>query len=120
MGLLCLLLMAFTPHFNPVSQQWWMIGWPLLALLRILNSIIVYWECAPSGLRERRIWRIKDVQWDQVRQIGRWKPKDDTVAVIFARPAPLSTSGCIVADPTDRAGFLAALRQYAPLANFKL
>jgi len=97
-----------------------MITWPLLALLRILNNFFVYWECNTSGLRERRIWRNKDVPWEEIRQVGKWRPKDETVAVIFARPAPSFTSGCITADPADRAGFLAALCQYAPQADFDL
>jgi hypothetical protein len=119
LGLLCLLRFAFIPHFSATSQ-WWIIVLPLSALQTILDKSFIYWECNPDGLRERRFWRIKDVPWEEVRQVGRWRPKAETLAVIYAHPAPFSSSGCIVADPADPAGFLAALRQFAPQAVFDI
>jgi hypothetical protein len=117
LGLLFLLRIAFVHHFSASSQLWMMVL-PLLALEIVLDKSFIYWECNSSGLRERRFWRIKEVPWEEVRQVGRWRPKAETVAVIYAHPAPLSSSGCIVANPADRAGFLAALRRFAPQAEF--
>jgi hypothetical protein len=93
----------------------------ILASLRVLNQILIYWDLNSDSLREHRLWNKKEVAWVEVTHVGSWHPKQpssDYLAIDYFSSAPLSHQGRIVACPEDRAGFLAALRKFAPQAVF--
>jgi hypothetical protein len=93
----------------------------LLAIQRVLLHAFVYWDVLSDGLRERRLWNTREVAWREVQHVGGWRPSQpssDSLAIDFARPAPLSDRGSIIANPEDREEFIAALRRFAPQAAF--
>lgn len=94
-----------------------------MALLRGLNQGFIYWEIDNDGLRERRLWHSKQVPWQDVVHVGSWhpnQPSSDYLEIDYARPAPMSDRGSVIANPEDRSGFLAALHRFAPNADFEV
>jgi hypothetical protein len=88
---------------------------------RVLNHIFIYWEVDSSGLRERCLWNERSIPWQEVTRISGWMPEhpwSDSLALHYARSAPLSDSGTVVAAPEDRQQFLTHLHRYAPKATF--
>jgi hypothetical protein len=84
-------------------------------------QIFIYWDVDDDGLRERRLWKTKEVAWRNVRHVGAWNPSQpasDYLAIDFARPAPTPGRSRIIAHPEDRTAFIAALRRFAPQAVF--
>jgi hypothetical protein len=97
------------------------IGCVLLASERVLVQRFIYWDVDDDGLRERRLWKKKEVAWRNVRHVGAWNPKQpasDYLAIDFTRSAPAPGRSRIIANPEDRAAFIAALRRFAPQAAF--
>jgi hypothetical protein len=97
------------------------LGCVLIALQQALNHAFIYWEIGPDGLRERRLWNTKEVPWQEVVHVGSWHPKNtasDYLEIEYARPAPKSDRGSVIANPEDRSGFLAALHRFATQASF--
>lgn len=93
----------------------------VLAVLRILSQIFIYWEINSDGLRVRRFWDEKTIPWQEVTRVGAWNPKhasSDVLAIDYFRSAPMSDQGSVIANPEDRQQFLANLRRYAPQAVF--
>jgi len=91
-----------------------------MAVQRALFQAFIYWEVNPSHLRERRLWNTKEIPWKDVVHIGCWhlnEPSSDYLEIDYARPAPLSDRGSVIANPEDRSGFLAALHRFATQAN---
>ena len=75
------------------------------------------------SFRAHSFWTLKEVPWEEVTHVGSYfpiQPSSDLLAVEHARPAPMSDSGRILADPQDREQFLATLRRYAPQATFEV
>jgi len=94
---------------------------PVFAALKILAQIFVYWDLDSAGLHERRLWGEKKIPWREVTRVSAWNPEQtssDFLAVHYARSAPMSDRGSVIANPDDRKQFLADLRRYAPLAVF--
>jgi hypothetical protein len=100
---------------SPVALIWIFFG-----LWRTLSQIFIYWDVDSSGLRERRLWNERTIPWQEVTRVSGWmdRPSSDALAVHYARSAPLSDSGTVVATPEDRQQFLADLHRYAPQAAF--
>lgn len=118
LGCLSTLLLA-RAHSNRLL---WSV-WPILALQFIFGKVFIYWEVDASGLHERRFWRRKEIAWDEITHVGSWipsQPGSDYVAVDYGRPAPMSDRGSVIANPADRAEFIAALRRFAPQADFEV
>ncbi len=93
----------------------------LFAMQRVLLHAFTYWDVLSDCLRERRLWNTREVAWREVQHVGGWRPSQpssDSLAIDFARPAPLSDRGSIIAHPEDRSAFIAALRKFAPQAAF--
>jgi hypothetical protein len=93
----------------------------ILASQRVFSQVFIYWDLDSDFLRERRLWNKREVAWKEVTHVGSWHPKQpssDYLAVYYARPEPMSDRGSIIANPEDRAQFVAALRRYAPQAKF--
>jgi hypothetical protein len=80
-----------------------------------------FWDFESSGLRERRLWKTTMIPWTEVTYIGPWQSaKSKWIAVEYERKTPLSDRGRIVAIPARREAFIAALRQFAPQAQFEI
>ena len=97
--------------------------WTVFAALRILFQIFIYWDLDSSGLHEQRLWGKRNVAWQEVTRVSAWNPKQPasaTLAVDFARPAPMSDRGRVIANPENHQRFLAELRRYAPQAIFEV
>ena len=97
--------------------------WMAIILARLLNPILIYWDIAPEGLRERRVWQSRIILWREIVSVEPWpeeQPNADYLAIYFSRPAPLSSAGRVLANPADRSGFLSLLRTHAPQARFEL
>jgi hypothetical protein len=92
--------------------------WTIVASLFILHHIFIYWELDSDSLKERRFWNKKEVAWKEVTHVGNSAPTSNFLAVDYARPAPMSDHGQIIANPEDRLQFIAALRRFAPNAEF--
>lgn len=92
----------------------------VMASLQVLNHFFIYWDIDPAGLRERRLWSTREIHWREVTHIGGWpsQPSSDSLQIDFARPAPISERGSVIANPEDRGGFIAALHKFAPEAEF--
>jgi hypothetical protein len=97
--------------------------WVWLALLRILSQIFCYWEADSESFREHNFWVKKEIPWEEVTRIGSFNPKQPSssfLAVDYARGAPMSERGHIVANPADREQFIAVLHRFAPQATFEV
>jgi hypothetical protein len=89
---------------------------------RLNQSVnLVYWDLDSAGLHERRLWGERKIPWQEVIRVSAWNPEQtssDFLAVHYARSAPMSDRGSVIANPDDRKQFLAGLRRYAPLTVF--
>jgi hypothetical protein len=93
----------------------------LFALQQIIKRQFTYWECDSAGIRERRLWRVKEIPWQAITHIGSFthggsSPGYVTIGCDYR--APMSVQGHIAANPEDRAQFLATLRAFATQAKF--
>jgi hypothetical protein len=94
--------------------------WIVFGFGRVLIQIFVYWDVDSTGLRERRLWSKRAIPWQEVIRVSGWmdRPSSYALAIDYARPAPLSDSGTVVAAPEDRQQFLSDLHRFAPQATF--
>lgn len=121
LGLLYLFRMIFGPH--TLAFGWWGMVWPIFALEFVLLNRFVYWEIKTDGLRERRLWSVREVPWQEVTHVRPWrenKPSSAYLAIDFARSAPMSDRGTVIANPEARSQFIGALRKFAPKAEFEV
>lgn len=112
------LWLPFGPHRD--NFAWRAIPPVFYALMMVLSKAIAYWDFNPTHLHERRLWRTRDVPWEEVIHIHARDPAHPSsgyLAVDYARTAPMSDRGTIIANPADRQGFIAALRRSAPQAD---
>jgi hypothetical protein len=118
-GYVVLLSPRGSPHsawgFTAAVWVWW-------AFLRILSYLFTYWELDSSSLRQHSYWSTKEVAWEEVTHVGglNGRPSSAVLEVDYARPAPMSDRGHILASPEDRQQFIAALRRFAPQAAFEV
>jgi hypothetical protein len=99
------------------------IGFFLLALFQILSRLLVYWELDESSLRVQSFRTTREIALAEVTHVGGLvpgKPSSACLRVDYARPAPMSEQGYILATPKDRVRFIAALRRFAPQATFEV
>ena len=89
-------------------------------LLYVTTYRFRYWEFRPEGLREHNFWKTRDVAWDELRHVqGRNAvPSAEYVELYAYRPPPMSESFRLIANPGKRDQFLAALRKFAPQAEY--
>jgi hypothetical protein len=119
-ALLVLVLRLGRGHHNDVLATL-AVFLPVFAAFKILAQIVVYWDLDSVGLHERRLWGERQIPWQEVTRVSAWnpeRPSSDFLAVHYARSAPMSDRGSVIANPDDRDQFLADLRRYAPLAVF--
>jgi hypothetical protein len=95
----------------------------LMVLLQILSRLFVYWDLDEVSLRVQSFWTKKEIAWAEVTHVGGLvpdKPSSAYLRVDYARPAPMSEQGHILANPEDRVKFIATLRRFAPQATFEV
>ncbi|MGC2639457.1 MAG: hypothetical protein WA294_19890 [Acidobacteriaceae bacterium] len=121
LGLLPLLLLLSPGDHRGTLTPWLVALWIALALQRLIPRVFTYWDVRPEGLFERRLWRERTVAWNDIVSVSPWpegKSASRQVAVGFARSAPLSDRGQMIANPGDLDSFLRELRTHAPQARF--
>ena len=95
--------------------------WAISASLMSILPFLTYWDFESDGLRERRLWRTKTIPWAEVTYVGPWESASSKwVAIEYERKAPLSDRGRVIVTPARRKAFIAALRQFAPQAEFEI
>jgi hypothetical protein len=114
------LLLSGPQHASPLLRIFAVL-WGLLGLFRVLDRFCTYWDVASDGLRERRFWSVRFIPWAQMSSVAPWpdgKPLQGAVVIDFSRPAPLSSTGRVIANPDRLDEFLAELREHALQARF--
>jgi hypothetical protein len=122
-GMACLLAALWLSGLRSGIASMLAVYFVAMASQRALFQAFIYWEIAPEGLRERRLWNTKAISWREIVHVGSWHPNQvssDYLEIDYARPAPLSDRGSVIANPEDRSGFLAALRRFATHADFEV
>ncbi len=117
------LLFLSGPRHAGQALRYYALMMIFFAASRILLHVFIFWEITPSSLRERRLWTTRTVPWKEITAVIPWpdtRPNHDYVAIEFARAAPLSSRGTIIANPGDHNEFLSALRRYACNARFEV
>ena len=120
-GLACFFAFLWISGDRHVGFVSLVLGFSLLTLQRVLNHIFVYWDIDSIRLFERRLWNTREIPWCEITNIASWtpdQPSSDFLEVSFARPAPMSDRGSVIANPEDREAFIAALHKFAPQAEF--
>lgn len=114
----------FGPHhlqrsmwgFAAAVWLWW-------AFVRIMSQLFNYWELDSDSFRIRSLWSTREIPWQEVTRVGSFNPKQPSsgfLEVDYARPAPMSARGHILANPEDREQFIAAMHRFAPQATFEV
>jgi hypothetical protein len=88
----------------------------LSILLDILNTIFSYWELDTDCLRQRKLWKVKEIARQDVTRIRRFGFSSRSVMICYGHVP--EDYGFILADPINRNGFIAALRRFVPQAEF--
>jgi hypothetical protein len=94
-------------------------------LFQAFSRYLVWWDIDSTGLHQRQ-WRSKKeltIAWDKVLCVRNAIPGvtwDGTVAVYFDDPGTKLGFRYLVTTPEQRKKFIAALREYAPNATFKI
>lgn len=118
---LFVLALTLSPGHHNEVMRFFVVSWTILAALKILSQIFIYWDVNSACLREQRPWNEKKIPWEEVTRVSAWNPKQpssDVLAIDYVRPAPMSDRGSIIVNPEDRQQFLANLRRSAPQATF--
>ena len=95
----------------------------LMSIQRVVFHIFIYWDMDSGSLRERRLWNTREIPWPEVTHIANWipnQPSSDYLEINFDRSPPMSERGSVIANPEDRGGFIAAVRKFAPMAEFEV
>ena len=92
-------------------------GWLILAGLGNFYCMFVYWDFSPEGLTARVLWKVKRIPWQSVRSVGKLGYFRDNVKINYGHS--IEDYGNLVTTPANREKFIAALRQFAPQAEFE-
>jgi hypothetical protein len=94
----------------------------LLASQMVLYHFFTYWEMDSSSLRVHYFWTTKEIAWAEVTYVGgaNGRPSSAFLDVYYARSAPMSERGHLLANPNDRRAFIEELRKFAPQAEFEV
>ncbi|MGC2617694.1 MAG: hypothetical protein WA414_01570 [Acidobacteriaceae bacterium] len=114
------LLVSGPRHASPFLRES-VVVWGLAGLFRIFTRAFIYWDITPDGLCERHLSSVQTIPWSEIISVAPWpdsRRNQDTLAIDYARPAPLSATGQVLVNPSHLDEFLAALREHAPQARF--
>jgi hypothetical protein len=96
--------------------------WIAWAALRIFTYVFTYWEADITGLCRHGFFATRHIAWDDIEHVGGFNGRASAAmwTVDDSREAPVSDRGQIMANPADRLEFIAALRKFAPQADFEV
>ena len=90
----------------------------IATLLTLFRQQVIFWEMDADSLRYRRLWFYTKIEWQDITSVvSQWSGTFD-LKIEYHRRGFGSKIGRILTNPLDRDGFLDALRQYAPQAEF--
>ena len=119
-GLALIVSVLWLRGLHSLTMGFEVLAFPLLALQRIFNHLFIYWDVNSDSLRERRFWHTKQILWQEVVRVGAWTQSPNYVTVDYCGHGALPNHReTIVANPEDRTQFIAALRRFAPQADFE-
>jgi hypothetical protein len=90
----------------------------LSVLLDIFSTFFTYWEFDSACLRERKLWKVKEIAWQDVTRIRRLGFSNRNMMISYGRVP--EDCGYLVANPINRNGFIAAMRLFAPHAEIDI
>ena len=100
-----------------ISHLVFAVGWMTVPILGIAYHVFLYWDVNPDGLTARSLWKVKRIPWQSVRSVGKLWFFPDRVMIRYGHS--IDDHGWFLAVPANRSRFVAALRKYAPQAEFK-
>jgi hypothetical protein len=118
-----LLLFLSGPYRAGVFLRWYATVMALFACSRVVLHIFVYWDTSLEGLRERRLWTTRTIPWPQITAVSPWPdrhPNPNCLSIEYARSAPMSDRGTVIANPENREAFLSEIRGHAPQARLEI
>jgi hypothetical protein len=97
----------------------------IMVLFQAFSRYLFYWDIDSEGLHQRHFGSKKDfsIAWDKVLCVRSAIPGvtwDGTVAVYYDHPESKLGFKYLVTTPEHRKRFIAALREYAPKATYKI
>jgi hypothetical protein len=123
LGSFVVLLYATGSHHATRMLGAYAVVWTVIITVHLLLRAFIFWDVFAVGLHERRLWSSRTILWNQISSVEPWpdnRSGRSSIAIDFSSPAPLSTSGRVVANPGRLDEFLAALRRYAPQASISV
>jgi hypothetical protein len=88
----------------------------LSVMLYIFSAIFTYWELDMACLRQRRIWKVKEIAWQDVTRVSRLGFSSKNVMISYGRVP--EDCAYILANPCNCDRFIEALHRFAPHAEF--
>jgi hypothetical protein len=78
----------------------------------------IYWELSPQCLILHKLWKRKQIPWSEVTEIGWLGNMSGTFRINIGHQ--IEDYDRLYIELNDQTGFIAALRKFAPHANFEL
>lgn len=116
-ALFCAVLWISGPGHASTRLRLYTLFFILNVVVRTLIHFSIVWKAGPDGLNERRLWNRRTIPWSEITEVTPWpeeRPIRGYLAIYFARSAPLSDRGTVIANPGNLDVFLAAIRHHAP------
>jgi hypothetical protein len=95
------------------------------AALVLLGTLVVvvayrfiYWELSPKGLLIQKLWKRRQIPWNEITRVGWLGVMSGTFSISIGRQ--IEDYDRLYFEPSDRAGLTDALRKFAPHATFEI
>jgi hypothetical protein len=100
----------------------WRVGFALAltlsALLFYFDHFLTYWELDETSLRQRKLWKRKEIAWRDVTRVGRLGFAGKDVMISYGRASEDRAYSLV--NPCNRERFIEALRRFATQAEFEV
>jgi hypothetical protein len=101
-AMLCLVsvLSIHRPSLHTMAIQW-----IVLASIQALMQVFIYWDVDSSGLGERRLWKKRKIEWQEIVRVDAWitgKRSSNYLAIYYSHPAPCRRAA--ESSPTPKIG----------------
>jgi hypothetical protein len=94
----------------------------VLFLLAALAAVLVrqsyYWELSPQCLLLHKLWKRKQIPWNEVTSVGWLRRMSGTFRINIGHQ--IEDYDRLYIEPSNQAAFIVALREFAPHADFEL
>jgi hypothetical protein len=90
----------------------------LVLVAVVLADRSIYWELNPQCLILHKLWKRKQIPWNEVTDVGWLGNMSGTFRINIGHQ--IEDYDRLYIEPSDEAGFIAALREFAPHADFEL